>query len=1117
MKTFPLTRTLIEENHAIDAPDPILYAEWNANRYIISPTFVVNDTIPVDNAPNSAAYEDTRQEAQQIENGFPLKSVVSQNRGNKSGYVITGTKYDSPPKFINQKSRTDQSWQDDPTWLWYGSQSYQYWTSSLRANGNGHLPFDTGNIEYTWSGGKKINKLRILFQAAHALPTNWKIYLYVSSGGGVGFDGPPYDENVNYTTDEVYTEGGSGGGSGTGENEWVLISSNASIPTDRDFILYRDTIGSNTEAGDWSQSVTRWTEAAQNQTVCYGIRIEINQVTKPFGRPGIVEISPRLEADLSDLLTAWDYNEELANPSFISPIGEASANTGSVTLSNDTGLFNELNSASPFYKLLDEEVRFNGYLKYDTETIPIFSTLSDSWSSKDFEPVTVQMVDDARHLQNLECCDMILSNVSVGTAFHMMFASLGLPQFDIIETRIKEMATLEKFYTKKEDKVWDIIQSVCKSLQIGAVFDATGSLRMHTKEAIYDHDAAQVYGFDSATNGAKVSDIISLERGENARYNKVTIKYSAINNLSPSGSQNQTMWTAPDTWTIGAAQIVRNISAGDTYFVIDPNREEDLPRYSGKVVIENMANVIEWEGKDFYCKNSVGDKHIKVTKPSEFQEALEQNNGEAPRFTGRIFLKDDHVFHRDYYAKGLSFRQDWDTVEFSDGSDNGVRVVTGVKHLPKDGGLEVVTSYGGKKRLNISRKAQSWNKYDKVGMKFKVNNNSSKVGLVVWQRGATGGAGYYFTVDPMSDKEIQRVRAKNEANDDSTASASPEIHGFYVGLNGNRHDMEFDRAKDYKNVPPLRVDAWSYLEVTVYEVGGGYEFEVFVNGQYCKTFKDPSRAFSRNERAGMTFMNTGKVKLEKFYVITYPESSIRSKDDDDSGWLVRRKDLWEDRKASQADKKFENYLKSVNRKKKTRVFDFDFSGRFFAIARERVVERVRFDQPAISSQFVCTNHAISVLDYRPSAFGATIVFLNKSERSQLLKGEVQTKVSGAPRTQSSYIYGKSFRKADSQEVEYRKDESIDRIGPLPLEFESDWIQDRETAEDLAKWVVDRFNENAEIYTMAVFGNPLIEVADIIAVDWPEKGIENTEKWVVTAVNKSWSDGLETSLTIRRII
>jgi len=1108
MKNFPNTKSSIENNSIIDDVENILYAEWNMNRYITNPTIIVNDTIPT-----TAAQESVKQESDQIKEKFPIESVVRSNRGGLSSYIIEGTKYRTPPVYVNQAGRSETSWQEDTTWLWYGDDArYEYWVSSLMADKQGTLPHNTGNIKYTWSGGKNVNKIRIQFQKDNAFPVNWEIYVDT-----------------------------------TGDQNWRLISSNQAVPSDGEFVIYRDTINSIVQAGDWIETPTRWTPEFDNHLHCHGIKIIISSIDIPYGRPAIIEIAPSLDANITSLLKSWNTSEELSDSDFINPMGTASANTGTIYLSNSTGLFNELDHDSMFYRIMDEEVLFTGYIKFGQDKIPMFKMLSDSWRTSNFDTAEVSLVDQARTLQNMECKDMLLSNITVGTGLHMMFASLGLKQFHLSEVSPKETPGVEKFYTMREQNPWEVITNVSKGLQLSAVFDSEGTLQVFSKEHTYDISSSIDYEFSSESGTDRVPDLVDLTKEENSRFNKVVIRFNPIDDFSRSGSKNQKLWSAPDTWTIGAAQIVKNIYAGDNYFTIDPNREEDLPRYSGIVLIQGVNGEFKWEGKRFHCKRApTEDQYITVKKPSDFLHAVEKNLGEAPRFTGKVYLKDGETFKRDFTSKAYQFLTEWDVIQYQEGVTDGKRMVTGAKHQPVDGSLEVRTDYPGSRRLNISKFQKNWNRFDRVGIKFKTTSNSASAGVVIWPQGRQGASGYYFTVDPMSQKDINNTVLASGPAPNTVTSPPPEVHGFVIRGDGSRVNMQFDTSKDYRDVPPIKVDQWAYLEVAAYNIDGGFEFEVYVNGDYCKTFSDKTVKLERNERAGMTFMGIGKTLVDKFYVVNYPANTIKGKGDDNSGTIIRKKDLWSNRKSSSGDRAFNKYLKSLEKKNKTQVFESDFSGRYYAVAREKVKEHVRFEDgnAGILSKLVISNKSVDITRYEPSSFGANFTIVNRSEQSVVLKGSIKTDKTDGQRAESSYIYGKSYRRGDTQEIEYKKDSLIDRIGNLPIEFESEWIQDYDTANDLAKWVMDRFGESAEIYTITVFGNPLIEIGDIVTIEWPEKGlggrISNTQtnihdvnlgdepefaqtsaqvdiKWVVLNINRGWETGLITSVKVRRII
>jgi hypothetical protein len=52
--------------------------------------------------------------------------------------------------------------------------------------------------------------------------------------------------------------------------------------------------------------------------------------------------------------------------------------------------------------------------------------------------------------------------------------------------------------------------------------------------------------------------------------------------------------------------------------------------------------------------------------------------------------------------------------------------------------------------------------------------------------------------------------------------------------------------------------------------------------------------------------------------------------------------------------------------------------------------------------------------------------------------------------------------------------------------------------------------------MEVFGNPAIEVGDVIGITYAKNNLDGTQKFLVTNVNINFDEGVSTSITARSI-
>lgn len=1076
-------RDKLNDEYQVDAPKNKLHVEWNLNRFVKNPS-IINNT--------DALSKRQKAITDRIRTHLGPEKMLEPNRAPGSAYIVQGTNYYNST-FRHQRSRSESSWHNDTSWLLFGEDArFKYFVSPFKSNDNGNLPLNAGRIVYTWPGAKPANKIFIQFNNHSAVPSNWSIEIDVGNG-------------------------------------WENIATNPGINSDGQTVLWRQTTGNPNTKGTWGASPDRWQIDDDNHVNLTGIRVIVNSITRRNARLEIIELSPRLEANLSELLSSWNVTNEMADADYIAPIGTASANTGQVVLLNDTGIFDEQDEQGIFYEMFDEQVEFRLFLDYGlSEDVQMFCMYSTNWAVAGRGEATVTLADKAGIYQNIKCPDILMEEYTAGSALHFLFAMLGLPQFNMVETEPKESPVIKYFYTKREDTLWQIIQDVCRSLQLAAFFDETGQLQIYTKEAAFNPQAPTELIFYDDDRAGQLANLLSEpSRQEATRYNKVTVRYSALVQLSPSGGKLRHLWDAPDDYTLGAAQIIENIKAGDRYFRIDPGEKGDssgsanLPNWSSRVAIEHLGLTVNTAGQIWYCENAPeGERRVLISDLSDFLRAREKNNGKAPRFSGYIKLDDDSNFNKDVYTRNYSFRQDWNIIEYTENSAAGQVINTSVHQDAYKGAMKFTTNYAGAKRLVVSRKNKDWDRFDRVGVKMRFNEDDHKAGLVIWPQGSNGQAGYYFVVSPGPKDDGDLSDGKKVKKDDKGPSL-PTLRGWRVGGAGGINPLDARVVENTKDVPNIHFKSWVYLEAEIWRVGDSWEFDIYVDGQYFKTYYDNVGNLSRNEVAGLTFLGSGSTLVDRFYVINYPPEAVRQNDKDEHGWVVRRQDLWRDRKASKGDKLFEKYLRWIENKENTEMYDYEFSGRTHAVAREKVTEKVRFELPALTARFYRSNHAVDLVNMKKSSFGAKFTIINHSEKPQLLKGDVQTRVESATRHEGCWIEGESLWTMDPQEIEYKSSDSIDRIGPLPLEFEGPWLQDHYVAKNLAKWVQDRFEVSSEVYTFDVFGNPTISVGDVVQISYPLRGFQqringDPVKWVIQSVEQRWENGLTTSVRVRRI-
>jgi hypothetical protein len=86
----------------------------------------------------------------------------------------------------------------------------------------------------------------------------------------------------------------------------------------------------------------------------------------------------------------------------------------------------------------------------------------------------------------------------------------------------------------------------------------------------------------------------------------------------------------------------------------------------------------------------------------------------------------------------------------------------------------------------------------------------------------------------------------------------------------------------------------------------------------------------------------------------------------------------------------------------------------------------------------------------------------------------------------------------------------------PATFQSSWIQSEADAKSLFGWIKNQWSKQQQSIDMEIFGNPSIEVGDVITINYAKNDLTESKKFLVTNVNLSFQEGVSTSIIARSI-
>jgi len=232
----------------------------------------------------------------------------------------------------------------------------------------------------------------------------------------------------------------------------------------------------------------------------------------------VVEISPRIELDLSNFVMNVETTSELDNKQNPLPISAISSNSALIHLSNIPfnvsnyvlSIFSNNSSKSPLAGLFKKNVKF--YVNYvikdgvpgassSDKVIPGGVWYAESWDGQDLQRTTVTAFDISKYLQLLSPTDYVSKSQDVFNIITNILDMAGFTDYDYDSLRKVTMSnttlvdgSVHKnkqpidssfFYADgQQQKVFDVLRELFEVYQIGAYIDSYGVMKFLSLENI---------------------------------------------------------------------------------------------------------------------------------------------------------------------------------------------------------------------------------------------------------------------------------------------------------------------------------------------------------------------------------------------------------------------------------------------------------------------------------------------------------------------------------------------------------------------------------------------------------------------------------------------------------
>ena len=368
-----------------------------------------------------------------------------------------------------------------------------------------------------------------------------------------------------------------------------------------------------------------------------GLRIVVDKMTKKGVPFDLIEMSPRLAVDITDMVESYDVTKTASDVGISGlPIGQLLASAGNVTIFDYAQAFNTNNvynkNTNPdgsiiadlathniqfkFYQIVLDVNGFNYYVPQKTMYAEGFPKMEVSSRS-----VAIRLRDNLFRFEQSSAPELVLINASLGYIICCLLDSIGFSNYKFYRMPGESDEVIPYFFTSPTQTLAQTLEDLARSTQTAMFFDENNDFILMTKQYLLPPAAVSGRGatdinLTGNSGGSVLPNIAQIASTTNDVYNdgniSYSVKYIQKQNRNPNKAlQTESKWVYGTTqlWTISGETVTtasNETSAGNqgsyslTATPLNANLNANIPTaslVSGNVVIAN--NTIDF-GENIY-------------------------------------------------------------------------------------------------------------------------------------------------------------------------------------------------------------------------------------------------------------------------------------------------------------------------------------------------------------------------------------------------------------------------------------------------------------------------------------------------------------------------------------
>ena len=366
---------------------------------------------------------------------------------------------------------------------------------------------------------------------------------------------------------------------------------------------------------------TTWstTKPTSYTTTQYIKKVSLQAVNSNTGKLiGVIELVPKWVLPIDSDLVSFSVNKETtADDNSIVPVGILTANYLSLSIMKphttsrsiiEYNIKNDIDNTKIYLfknTIIEPYVNIGNVDALEKVTQGIFYV--NSWTLSEFGDASLEATDAAKILQDTLCPQLLLEGSPVTSIIKRVLDSVGFSTYKINVKKNNgiveddSVPSLAYWWSDGDKTVWDVLQELCRDIQMNAFVDEYNVLNFYSRNFIYDSSVPSRWIFTSeeiktGSNVDYVPNIASLSSREIFSANQVRVRYSTAY-VAANEQSLQPLWTSPDSF-LGAGALAENIDNNSQIFQLNPNTinsarpDKVLDQFSGYVLIND--EVIEY-------------------------------------------------------------------------------------------------------------------------------------------------------------------------------------------------------------------------------------------------------------------------------------------------------------------------------------------------------------------------------------------------------------------------------------------------------------------------------------------------------------------------------------------